>query len=381
MSASEPFNAAYADRRVLVTGHTGFKGPWLCSWLERLGAQVFGLALEPDTVPSLFNDLALSSLMDHEIGDVRDSDVVRRIVARVRPEVVVHMAAQPLVRRSYAEPHYTFETNVMGTANVLEAARASDSVHTVLIVTTDKVYENPETGHAFSESEPLGGADPYSASKACAEIVTGAYRRSYFGAADAALVATARAGNVIGGGDWAQDRLLPDCARACMAGEAVIVRNPASVRPWQHVLESLSGYLTLGAALLEGRTDAATAVNFGPQPGDALSVAEMVERFVRAWGSGSWESPDMGSQPHEAGLLRLDISKARQLLSWEPVWGADRAVTATAAWYRAYAENPDSAARLVDAEIAAYTEDARAAGVVWASPASSQGETPGPASA
>ncbi len=364
--SGQAFGGSYAGRRVFVTGHTGFKGSWLSSWLLTLGAEVSGYALEPDTRPSLFNDLGLAGNVDHAIGDVRDATNLRNTLRRQQPELVVHMAAQPLVRRSFAEPVFTFSTNVLGTLNVLEASRAIDSVRGIVIVTTDKVYENPESGDAFAEDDPLGGVDPYSASKAAAEIVTAAYRSSFYSGEGTALVATARAGNVIGGGDWAEDRLVPDCVRAVMADEPVIVRNPTSVRPWQHVLESLSGYLTLGAALLAGEMSAAAAFNFGPAPGDALPVQKVVERFLSAWGSGSWESPERRDEPYEARFLRLDTSRAAERLGWMPVWDADRAVSATAAWYRAYADDPHSTPKLIGSGIKAYMADADAAGVRWA---------------
>ena len=359
------FGGAYVGCKVLVTGHTGFKGSWLSSWLLDLGAEVAGYALEPDTEPSLFDDLGLQSRMSHSIGDVRDLDHLAATLTAQRPEVIFHMAAQPLVRRSYDEPLYTFDTNVIGTANVLETVRATPSVRAVVVVTTDKVYENAETGQAYIEGDPLGGFDPYSASKACAEIVTASYSRSFFGAPDSTLVATARAGNVIGGGDWAQDRLIPDCVRARMADEPVIVRNPGSVRPWQHVLEPLAGYLALGRALLEHNADAATAINFGPDLSDTLPVSRMVELFSEAWGSGEWETPKLGEQPHEAGLLTLDISKAAEVFDWEPVWNAASTVRAAAVWYRAYAVDPSQAGALVERDIAAYVESARKAGAAW----------------
>ena len=359
------FGRAYAGRKVLLTGHTGFKGSWLSSWLLGLGADVAGYALEPDTEPSLFDDLDLQSHMGHAIGDIRDLDRLTHVLTSEQPDIVFHLAAQPLVRRSYAEPLYTFDTNIMGTANVLEASRGAASVRAVVVITTDKVYENAETGQAYAEDDRLGGFDPYSASKACAEIVAASYRRSFLDTEDAALVATARAGNVIGGGDWAQDRLIPDCVRAQMAGEPVVVRNPESVRPWQHVLEPLAGYLTLGRALLERNTDAATAINFGPEPSDTLPVSRMVELFLEAWGSGEWETPELGEQPHEAGLLMLDISRAAEVLNWAPAWDAPRAVHAAAAWYRAYATDPQQAETLVESDFASYIEDARKAGSAW----------------
>ena len=358
------FGGAFAGKRVLLTGHTGFKGSWLSRWLLDLGADVTGYALEPDTSPSLFADLGLAAVMDSHIGDIRDAARFDEVFAEVRPELVLHLAAQPLVRRSYTEPRYTLETNVMGTANVLEAVRRSDECRVVLNVTTDKVYANDEAGEAFSEDRPLGGHDPYSASKAASEIVTASYRDSFFSQAGAAAVATARAGNVIGGGDWAEDRLVPDCARALASGQPLAVRNPASVRPWQHVLEPLSGYLHLAARLLVDR-ELAGAFNFGPDPDSARTVGEVAERFVSAWGEGSWHVPESGVQPHEAAQLRLDIGKAGRTLGWHPVWEFDETIQRTAAWYHAYTGGADATA-LVEADFDAYLTAARAAAAPWA---------------
>ncbi|MDO9556410.1 MAG: CDP-glucose 4,6-dehydratase [Coriobacteriia bacterium] len=358
------FGEVFSGRRVLLTGHTGFKGSWLSRWLLDLGANVIGYALEPDTTPSLFADLELGRSMDSRIGDVRDAERIAALVTDFRPEVVFHLAAQPLVRRSYAEPSYTFETNVMGTVNVLEAVRGREDCLAVVNVTTDKVYANRETGEPFNEEFPLGGRDPYSASKAASEIVTASYRDSFFSVQRSAAVATARAGNVIGGGDWAEDRLVPDCVRALLNGAAVIVRNPASVRPWQHVLESLSGYLHLASALLSNRS-LAGPFNFGPDPEAARTAGEVVERFVSAWDEGSWHTPDLGEHLHEAAQLRLDISKAEQVLGWRPVWGFDETVERTAAWYRAYSTGED-AAGLVEADLDAYVAAARAMAAPWA---------------
>jgi CDP-glucose 4,6-dehydratase len=358
------FGGAFSGLKVVLTGHTGFKGAWLSRWLLDLGADVTGYALEPDTTPSLFEDLGLERLMDSRIGDVRDSERVAALVAQVQPQLVFHLAAQPLVRRSYAEPRYTFEVNTMGTVNVLEAVRACPACRAVVNVTTDKVYENPETGDPFNEAHPLGGHDPYSASKATSEIVTASYRDSFFSAAGGAGVATARAGNVIGGGDWAQDRLIPDCARALSAGDPVLVRNPSSTRPWQHVLEPLSGYLHLAAALLDD-SSLAGPYNFGPDPRATQSVGEVVERFIGAWGAGAWDRPQDSPQPHEAGQLQLDIAKAHDVLGWEPVWAFGETVDRTAAWYRAFNEGEDPVG-LVESDFDAYVAAARAATVPWA---------------
>jgi len=358
------FNGTFSGRRVLVTGHTGFKGAWLSRWLLELGAEVTGYALEPDTTPSLFADLALARFMDSRIGDVRDAVGVAALVAETRPEFVFHLAAQPLVRRSYVEPAYTFEVNVQGTVNLLEAVRACGETQVVVNVTTDKVYANPETGEPFDEEQPLGGRDPYSASKAASEIVTASYRDSFFSSEVSAAVATARAGNVVGGGDWAEDRLVPDCARALSNGDSVVVRNPASVRPWQHVLEPLSGYLQLAASLQNDRS-LAGSFNFGPDQDAARTAGEVVGRFVSTWGAGSWRVLESGKQPHEAAQLRLDISKAERVLGWRPVWGLDETIDRTVAWYRAYSAG-DNAGELVEADFNAYMAAARRAAAPWA---------------
>jgi CDP-glucose 4,6-dehydratase len=355
----------YAGSSVFVTGHTGFKGSWLAEWLTTLGANVTGYALDPPTQPNLFDALALGGRVRHVVGDVRDQE---RLVAEMRsaqPSVIFHLAAKALVRRAYEEPRDTFETNVMGTVNVLEAARACPSVQAVVIVTSDKCYENLETGRPFRETDPLGGRDPYGASKAGAEIVTAAYRESFF--SNGAAVASVRAGNVIGGGDWAPDRIIPDSVRALTAGEAIVVRNPEAIRPWQHVLEPLSGYLQLGQLLLADGRGYEGAWNFGPDHGADRSVRWVVERFLAEWGSGSWSTPASAEgQPHEARLLSLDSSKAREQLGWAPVWDATTAVRRTAAWYRDDNRNSSSARELVKQELKAYQDDARIAGLAWA---------------
>jgi CDP-glucose 4,6-dehydratase len=361
-----PFGGSYRAGRVFVTGHTGFKGSWLTAWLADLGAQVTGYALPPATTPSLFDALTLGSRIAHVIADVRDRD---RLVAEVQaaaPSVIFHLAAQALVRRAYVMPRETFETNVMGTVNVLEAARSCPSVRSVVIVTTDKVYQNMETGTPFREDDPLGGTDPYGASKGAAELVTAAYRASFFG--QGAAIASARAGNVIGGGDWAPDRIIPDSVRALVAGEPIKVRNPDAIRPWQHVLEPLSGYLLLGALLLDEGSRYAGAWNFGPtEERSDEPVRWVVGRFIGQWGSGSWVSyHGTEVQPHEAQRLSLDSAKARELLGWAPVWDPQTAVGRTAAWYRDYYRAPDRARELVGNELTAYVANARVAGLRWA---------------
>ncbi len=362
------FGGAYAGRRVFVTGHTGFKGAWLSSWLLGLGADVTGYALDPPTEPNLFDALGLDERMHHIVADVRDCDRLTGEVAAAQPSLVFHLAAQPLVRLSYAEPRLTIETNVMGTVNLLDAVRACDSVAAVVVITSDKCYRNLETGRAYREEDAVGGRDPYSASKGCTELVTDAYRLSFFAGEGAAAVASVRAGNVIGGGDWAPDRIVPDCVRALTADETVVVRNPDAVRPWQHVLEPLAGYLRLGALMLDDGRAYQGPWNFGPADGDAARpVRWVVDRFLEEWGTGSWAPPlDSAGEPHEAHLLGLDSAKARERLAWAPVWDAATAVRHTAVWYREYAHAAAKAPDLVERQLQAYEEDARAAGLAWA---------------
>jgi CDP-glucose 4,6-dehydratase len=350
---------AYDGRAVFVTGHTGFKGTWLVAWLRSLGANITGYALDPPTTPNLFDAIGFGSGIAHVVADVRDRDRLVTAVRTARPSIIFHLAARALVVRAYQEPRETFETNVMGTVNVLEATRATESVQVVVVVTSDKVYENLETGEAFQEGDPLGGRDPYAASKAAAELVTAAYRESFF--ASGATIATARAGNVIAGGDWAPDRIIPDSVRALVAGDPIVVRNPDAIRPWQHVLEPLCGYLELGARLLADGHRFDGAWNFGPvaHTGER-PVRWVVDRFIREWGSGSWTSPPAPAlAPAEAQRLSLDSAKAHEQLGWAPVWDAEEAVRRTATWYREYYRAPARARELVDHDLRAYQEDAR----------------------
>jgi CDP-glucose 4,6-dehydratase len=325
----------WRGRRVFLTGHTGFKGSWLSLWLHELGAQVTGFALPPPTQPSLFEQARVHELLRSRLGDIRDLPALRQALGDAKPEVVFHMAAQSLVRRSYAEPVETFATNVMGTVNVLEAVRATPGVQAVVNVTTDKCYLNREWAWGYRESEPLGGHDPYSSSKACSELVTAAYRASFFvPQGGAARIATARAGNVIGGGDWAEDRLLPDVLKAFAAGRAVRLRNPGATRPWQHVLEPLRGYLVLAQQLAAHEPAVDDAWNFGPLDQDVRTVQDVVETLAGQWGHGArWEG-DGGSHPHEAGLLKLDISKARSQLGWRPQLPLDKGLQWIVDWKR-----------------------------------------------
>jgi CDP-glucose 4,6-dehydratase len=322
-------------RKVLVTGHTGFKGSWLSLWLELSGAEVIGFSAAPPTEPSLFVAARVGEAMVDVRGDIRDGQHLQATFAAHQPEIVFHLAAQPLVRQSYAEPVETFSANVMGTVQLLEAVRQTESVRAVVVVTSDKCYENKEWFWGYREEEPMGGHDPYSASKGCAELVAAAYRRSYFSAERRVGLATARAGNVIGGGDWARDRVLPDAVRALARGEPFIARRPAAVRPWQHVLEPLSGYLTLAERLYAEPSEYAEAWNFGPREEDAVPVADLLDRFINYWGEGSWRGQPVPSGPHEAKLLRLDSAKARHRLGWRVTLGLDETVQLTAEWYRA----------------------------------------------
>ena len=334
----------WSGKRVFLTGHTGFKGGWFALWLGELGAEVTGYSLEPPTNPSFFELARIADSCRSLLADVRDIRRLEQAMAAVRPEIVFHLAAQSLVRESYVDPVGTYATNVLGTANVLEAVRRVPEVKAVVIVTSDKCYENRESTLAFRESDRLGGHDPYSNSKACAELVTQAFRDSFFADKDGGRtvgVASARAGNVIGGGDWAKDRLLPDYVRAIVAGRPVRIRRPDAVRPWQHVLDPLSGYLQLGERLFDEGAPWAQGWNFGPDEGDARNVRWVVDEFTRLWGAGARWEIDAAAHPHEAGMLRLDISEARERLGWRPTWDIGKALEHTVAWYRGYATGAD----------------------------------------
>jgi CDP-glucose 4,6-dehydratase len=343
----------YSGRRTLVTGLTGFKGIWLARWLEQLGAKVAGLALPPEadmlaSWPGLCDQYACV------FGDIRDPAVVARALADFQPEIVFHLAAQPIVRRSYRDPVETFATNVMGTIHVLEAARHTSSVRGVVVVSSDKCYLNSEQIWGYREDDALGGHDPYSASKACTEIATAAYRQSYRGHG-APLIASGRAGNVIGGGDWAADRLVPDMIRAMQQGKPLCLRSPASIRPWQHVLEPLSGYLLVGAALLRGEESAATGWNFGPHLHEPITVRELAHQMVKYWGSGQViEMPDANA-PHEARYLKLDSTKAMTELNWRPLLSVAERVAWSIEWYKANREEPASSWRLASEQMQRFT--------------------------
>jgi len=333
---ARPSRTFWRCKKVFLTGHTGFKGSWLSIWLNSLGAEVTGYALKPPTKPSLFELCRLDRSMNSVIGDIRDGRRLEKAVLKAKPGIIIHMAAQPIVRESYADPHGTYETNVMGTVNLFEAARKCRSVRAILNVTTDKCYENKERLRGYKEGEPLGGYDPYSSSKACSELVTAAYRNSFFNPKDHAVhgvaLASARAGNVIGGGDWAADRLIPDMIRAALKGRKVLIRNPKSIRPWQHVLEPLSGYLTLAELLYSRGPRYAGAWNFGPDAGDARDVEWLVKRMFRDWQAGPGYSIDKGRHPHEAHYLKLDSSKARKHLGWIPRWHVGQAIDRIIDW-------------------------------------------------
>jgi CDP-glucose 4,6-dehydratase len=332
----------WIGRRVLVTGHTGFKGAWLSLWLQSLGAAVTGLARGVPTQPSLYELAGVGAHMQQISVDVRHAAAVREALARARPEVVLHLAAQPMVRRSLRDPVMTYQVNVMGTVNVLDAVRLDGhEVLAIVVVTSDKCYENPGGGsRRFIEGDPLGGSDPYSSSKACAELVSGAYRRSFFSTEASPWLATARAGNVVGGGDWGEDRLVPDTIRAVQSGEPLRVRNPRAVRPWQHVLNPLSGYLRLAEALAQGQ-HAAGAWNFGPPAGDARPVSWIVQRLAELWrGELRWQL-DEGANPPEAGHLELDSGAAERLLQWRPAWPLEDALELVVEWHRAHRAGED----------------------------------------
>ncbi len=345
--------AFWSGKRVFLTGHTGFKGSWLSLWLESMGATVHGFSLEPPTKPSLFHEARVAEGLESEIGDVKDAGAVSRSISAFAPEIVIHMAAQPLVRASYHDPVNTYATNVMGSVHVLEAVRKTPGVRAVVMVTTDKCYENREWEWGYREDEPMGGYDPYSNSKGCAELVTSAYRRSFLSEAGVAL-GSARAGNVIGGGDWAEDRLIPDILRAFGQGQPAVLRNPHSTRPWQHVLEPLSGYLLLAERLYRDGESAAQAWNFGPFDEDARPVNWIASKMAQCWGEeAKWQLSDDSAQPHEANYLKLDISRARAKLGWSPTWSLETTLDSIVRWHKAWLASEDMRQHCLD-EIDAF---------------------------
>lgn len=359
------FNNIYKNKKVLVTGHTGFKGSWLALWLSKLGAKVCGYSLTAPTDPNHFQHLNLD--IRSEIGDILDRLKLENVFADFQPEIVFHMAAQSLVRLSYREPRETFETNVLGTVNVLEASRKADSVRAIINITSDKCYDNKEWIWGYRENDAMGGHDPYSASKGCAELVANSYRNSFFnpndfGSKHNVLLASCRAGNVIGGGDWAEDRLIPDIMRAVSMGKKVEIRNPGATRPWQHVLEPLSAYLQIGQKLAEGDADFAEAWNFGPDDNGAITVREVVEYIKQAWPKIDYKPGNRKNAVHEANLLKLDCSKAHTKLNWRNVWDSKMTFKKTVEWYRDfYEKNTISSSD----DLSSYIKDAKTKGLEW----------------
>lgn len=359
MGVTLPSTDFWRHRRVFLTGHTGFKGGWLALWLTRLGAEVHGFSLAPPTVPNFFTNTNVASILASDTrGDIRDHTGLMTAITNANPEVVFHMAAQPLVRASYRDPLKTFSTNVMGTANLLDACRHAPALRSVLIVTTDKCYENSgDNGLPFRETDPLGGHDPYSGSKACAELVAASYRASFFASQGTAAIATARAGNVIGGGDWAEDRLIPDCIRAVGNGRSIDLRYPRSIRPWQHVVEPLSGYLLLAEALSGGKAqEYAQAWNFGPDKCAEATVGDIAQQIMALWDDGAINTniPSCNHY-HEASRLLLDSTKAQTLLGWAPRWPLQRALRETVSWYKAWHDKQDMQAYTLS-QIAAFED-------------------------
>ena len=344
----------WQGKRVFLTGHTGFKGSWLSLWLVSLGAKVKGYALSPPTSPSLFIEANIDSIIDSQIADIRDQDTLHESMTKFSPDILIHMAAQPLVRYSYDEPIETYEVNVIGTAKVLEVARSCPNLKAIVNITTDKCYENDERAEGYKEDDPMGGYDPYSSSKGCAELVASSYRRSFLQDQGVGL-ASVRAGNVIGGGDWADDRLIPDILRSFENGSPVVIRNPKATRPWQHVLEPLSGYLILAQRLYEEQKKYAEGWNFGPNDEDAKSVDWILDKMVLKWPGSSWEV-DYSPNPYEASFLKLNIAKVRHKLGWKPVWGLNHTLERIVDWHRSWLDKEDMQTICL-AEIEEYTKD------------------------
>ncbi len=352
------FEQFYQGRKILVTGHTGFKGGWLATWLRLLGAEVTGFALPPNTSPNLFTAAAVGEGINSIFGDIRELSELRTAVIQHCPEIIIHNAAQPLVRRSYREPIETYATNVMGTAHLLEAARHVASVRAVVVVTSDKCYENREWSRGYREDDAMGGHDPYSSSKGAAELVVAAYRRSFYGQAGSACVASVRAGNVIGGGDWSEDRLIPDMVRGICSSNGCVIRRPEAVRPWQHVLEPLRGYLLLAQRMVEHGHSYAGAWNFGPRQEDAVPVAQIAKRFTALWGKGQVTFQPDPTAPHEAQYLRLDCEKAARRLGWQPKLTLDDTLEWTTEWYRGFYDDASKARLLTENQIKRYMREA-----------------------
>lgn len=357
----EMFKGVYKGRKILVTGHTGFKGSWLSLWLSTLGADIVGLSLPPATTPSHWDLLDLN--IESHFVDIRDENLLRNKIHAINPEIIFHLAAQPLVRRSYQQPLETWSTNVMGTANVLNAARDLNELEAVVVITTDKCYENKEWVWGYREIDALGGHDPYSASKGGSELVTSSFRNSFFNLPTSALIASARAGNVIGGGDWSEDRLIPDLIRSIESNNPLFIRSPNATRPWQHVLECLSGYLILGQQLLQGNKSCAEAWNFGPERDGNRPVKEVLKAIKKHIPGFQWSQSE-GLQPHEAQLLHLDSGKARENLFWKPVWSFEEGVEETVNWYKAWLDRKEVISK---DQLKTYCESALARGLNWAS--------------
>lgn len=345
----------WKNKKVFLTGHTGFKGSWMAIWLSELGAIVKGYSLDPPSEPSLFKEANIESLIESEINDIRDYNQLSKSISKFSPEIIMHMAAQPLVRASYKNPIETYETNVMGTVNILHAALKSSNTKAVVNITTDKCYENREIDVAYKETDPMGGFDPYSSSKGCAELVTSAFTKSFYRNKNIGL-ASVRAGNVIGGGDWAEDRLIPDILRAFESNKSVIIRNPNSTRPWQHVLEPLSGYLTLAKKLYDSPEEYSQSWNFGPNYEDVKPVKTIVNFMSSLWPKSSWEL-DKSDNPHEANLLKLDISKAKSKLNWHPKWALDKSLEKIVQWHKLWLSKNINAKNLCIDQIHEYMKD------------------------
>jgi CDP-glucose 4,6-dehydratase len=367
------FHSVYKGKKVLVTGHTGFKGSWLTSWLMNLGADVIGYSLEPPSEPSLFEALKVEQKIVHVIGNITDGEHVAKVFQKHKPEFVFHLAAQPLVRYSYREPKTTFETNILGTVNVLESVRRAKSVRVCVVITSDKCYENREWVFGYRETDPMGGYDPYSSSKGCTELVVAAYRQSFFshpvesGKQHQMALSSVRAGNVIGGGDWGEDRLVPDCVKALSHHRKIQIRNPKAVRPWQFVLEPLSGYLWLAALMYKNSGNFSDAWNFGPCDDHMLAVEDVVREIIKLWKNGKYKVKRDPAY-HEGKLLKLDTSKARFHLTWEPVYKTAEALEKTIVWYKKYYEGNRNMHNFLLKQIREYVEIARRRGIEWSQP-------------
>lgn len=364
MAVTPNFLEIFRGKRVLVTGHTGFKGSWLSLWLEKLGAEVSGYSLMPPTVPAMFDLCRVSDGINHRIGDIRDAAGMTSFMREIRPDIVFHLAAQPIVRQSYEDPIETVTTNIVGTANVLEAVRALGTPCAVVVVTSDKCYENRDWIWGYREADPMGGHDPYSMSKGATELVVSSWRRSFFGEGSGVKLASARAGNVLGGGDWAKDRIIPDCIRAFSRGEKVELRNPGATRPWQHVLEPLGGYLLLAARLLSKDADQyCTGWNFGPSTDDVQPVGTIVRMLASEWGDGADSTTSSGLHPKEAALLSLNCDKAIGLLHWKPCWHLDDLVRHSVDWYRRWLRAPADLRQITLEQISIFEGDMAARGI------------------